>query len=615
MANHNPQFEPLAGDERALLEALTLSASSVAHQARAVLLAAEGWPAADVAATLETDAGQVEGWLAAFTAARLAAFPEVELQAAAEVALRPSIAELCEQHDVDMAHGRHVGRAAAELFELTRPQHGLPERYRDVAYIAGLLHNVAYAAGHSKHHTRGRDILLETPLRDLSDADRRLVAVTTSFHRKSWKSRRLDDPAYAALSEDAQHVACVLAALVRIADGLDYSQSQTTILGASSITPHGISATVLGPYGDTDAARARQKSDMWYALFDVPFNISMYRGVVMPEPPAPPVAPAPDDETGAPRTPGVAAADPMSEAGRKVLGFHTQRMLRNEPGTRAGEDIEALHDMRVATRRMRAAFRVFAEYYEPDARKELMKGLQRTGGALGRVRDLDVFLEGAANYRVTLEAADQPAFDALLEHWRVQREAARQEMNAHLDSQDYQDFVAAMGSFVETAGAGALQPADGRIALVRHEAPRQIYDRYADVRRYETALADAPIATLHALRIDGKRLRYTLEFFRDALGAEGAEAISRVVGLQDHLGLLHDADVAAEMLRAQRQRLLEEDPQPRAGDLTAQLRALDGYLLDRETTREDLRRSFPSAWRSVTSPGMRRLLARAVSVL
>jgi CHAD domain-containing protein len=336
--------------------------------------------------------------------------------------------------------------------------------------------------------------------------------------------------------------------------------------------------------------------------------------VVMPEPPPPPPEPNPDDVT-VPRSPGVAAADPMSEAGRKVLRFHYQRMLRNEPGTRAGEDIEALHDMRVATRRMRAAFRVFAEYYEPDVRKALIKGLKNTGQALGHVRDLDVFLEGAATYRAMLDMAEQPAFDALMEHWRIEREAARQEMNAHLDSDAYQDFVAAMGSFVETAGAGAIQPEDGRIALVRHEAPRQIYDRYADLRRYETALADASIQMLHALRIDGKRLRYTLEFFRDALGAEGGDAIARVVGLQDHLGLLHDADVAADMLRVRRQSLLEEDPQPRSGDLTAQLRALDGYLLDRETIREDLRRSFPVAWRSVTSPGMRRLLARAVSVL
>ncbi len=49
----------------------------------------------------------------------------------------------------------------------------------------------------------------------------------------------------------------------------------------------------------------------------------------------------------------------MSEAGRKTFRFHFRRMVYNEPGTRLGEDIEAMHDMRVATRRMRAAFRVF----------------------------------------------------------------------------------------------------------------------------------------------------------------------------------------------------------------------------------------------------------------
>ena len=66
--------------------------------------------------------------------------------------------------------------------------------------------------------------------------------------------------------------------------------------------------------------------------------------------------------TELPETPGVGPDDPMSEAGRKTLRFHYQRMVHNEPGTRLGEDIEFLHDMRVATRRMRAAFRVFGSF-------------------------------------------------------------------------------------------------------------------------------------------------------------------------------------------------------------------------------------------------------------
>ena len=83
---------------------------------------------------------------------------------------------------------------------------------------------------------------------------------------------------------------------------------------------------------------------------------------------------------------------------------------------------------------------------------------------------------------------------------------------------------------------------------VCHLVPTLIYDRYQVVRGYETVIEDAPIETLHALRIDCKRLRYSLEFFREVLGPEAKDVIREVVIIQDHLGDLHDADVACSLL-------------------------------------------------------------------
>ncbi len=81
---------------------------------------------------------------------------------------------------------------------------------------------------------------------------------------------------------------------------------------------------------------------------------------------------------------GILPDDSLAEAGRKVMRYHFAQMLRHEEGTRLGEDIEALHDMRVATRRLRAAFEVFGEAFEPDALKPHLKGLRATGRALGQ---------------------------------------------------------------------------------------------------------------------------------------------------------------------------------------------------------------------------------------
>ena len=121
--------------------------------------------------------------------------------------------------------------------------------------------------------------------------------------------------------------------------------------------------------------------------------------------PAPRVAeagPAPDsvDSPGMPRlvvgkTPGVLAEDSVAEAGRKVMRFHLARMLDREPGVRSGIDAEDVHKMRVATRRQRAAWRVFGESYRKNRTKPYRSGLRDIAHRLGAVRDLDVQLEGA----------------------------------------------------------------------------------------------------------------------------------------------------------------------------------------------------------------------------
>ena len=113
-----------------------------------------------------------------------------------------------------------------------------------------------------------------------------------------------------------------------------------------------------------------------------------------------PLAPAQQPEVPSPpalldslknvRAPGVQPDDLLAEAGRKVLRYHFTAMLRHEAGTRLGEDSEALHDMRVATRRMRAAFEVFGEVFRPKVLKTHVKRLRTAGRTLGRVRDLDV---------------------------------------------------------------------------------------------------------------------------------------------------------------------------------------------------------------------------------
>jgi CHAD domain-containing protein len=323
--------------------------------------------------------------------------------------------------------------------------------------------------------------------------------------------------------------------------------------------------------------------------------------------------------------PGIEADDPMSEAGRKTFRFHYRRMLYHEPGTRLGEDIEALHDMRVATRRMRAAFRVFGDYFDPEVTAPYLKGLKRTGRTLGAVRDLDVFHEKVQAYLTSLPPSQWAGLQGLLSVLDSQREAARQRMIAYLDGPKYRRFAARFGEFVETEGMGSLPAAiaggEPRPYRVRHVAPMAIYERLAAVRAYDewVSMPNPPLARLHALRIACKGLRYTLEFFGEVLGPTTKALVKQVVALQDHLGELHDAVMASGILR---DFLVwgtwgHDEAQPRPPVLETPVIApgVAAYLATKQRELQDLWDGFPQVWQQLKGSEFSRMVAEAVAVL
>jgi len=308
------------------------------------------------------------------------------------------------------------------------------------------------------------------------------------------------------------------------------------------------------------------------------------------------------------KTPGVTADDHVAEAGRKVMRFHLARMLLREAGTRAGQDPEELHAMRVATRRQRAAWRVFGSSFRPGRTKRYRTGLREIASRLGAVRDLDVLIEAADLYRADLPAAERRALEPLLSDWREHRDDARVLLIRELDSDGYRRWVDDYRDFVRTEGAAVVAVGPTQPHRVRDTAASRIWDAYEQVRGYEPVLRWADVETLHELRIAGKWLRYTLEFVREALGDDAAPLIARVTALQDHLGSMNDADVAASMART----FLVEH----AGDLSAaQSAAIGRYLVSREREVARLRRSVGAPWRGVAGVTFRRTLGRVVAGL
>ena len=306
------------------------------------------------------------------------------------------------------------------------------------------------------------------------------------------------------------------------------------------------------------------------------------------------------------RTADVRADDPWAEAGRKILRFHLAKMLARVPGVVAGVDAEEVHAMRVAARRMRAAWRVFGDGFERDQVRRYRGELRDIGARLGAVRDLDVLIGILVTYGEQGSRRGRVGREPLLSAWRAEREVRRVELLAAIESERFVEFVRDYETLAETPGLAAIAIPPHTPALVRNRMPATIWDAYQAVWAFDGDLHEADLATLHQLRIAGKWLRYTLEFVREPLEPAATALIRPVVALQDHLGNQHDLHVAG---------LLAREFATSTALTDAQARSVSTFVdhLDQGVVR--LGKRFGPIWRPIAASDYRRGVGRAIARL
>jgi triphosphatase len=238
---------------------------------------------------------------------------------------------------------------------------------------------------------------------------------------------------------------------------------------------------------------------------------------------------------------------PIGAVAIAVLRRHFSAFVAKEPGTRLGDDIEELHDMRVASRRLRAALSLFADVLPAHA-QGFRTELGWLGQTLGAVRDLDVQLEQLDEWLTKLPQADRDALGALRSLLENERAEARASMLAALDSRRYEAFATRFGRFLRARRARVSGQAARPAGIV---APELLEARFRKLRaRGDRIVPTSNPEELHRVRIQGKRLRYALEFLAEVYPRETRPLIKRLVALQDILGEHQDADVAIARLRA-----------------------------------------------------------------
>jgi CHAD domain-containing protein len=277
-----------------------------------------------------------------------------------------------------------------------------------------------------------------------------------------------------------------------------------------------------------------------------------------------------------------ADGDPLASL-RRLLVAQYEAILANDPGVRLGRDVEALHQLRVATRRARALLRAAKGLVAPQWAEPLREELRWLGALLGPVRDLDVMLEHLDEEESGLsQAEDLRAFRRLRRRLAAERDEARTALLQAMETGRYFALLDALEGAAAAPGTGET------IALDEIAA-----GAFAQLRKDAWALAKRPADDeLHRIRIQAKRARYAAELAEPVLKKPGTRLIARAKRLQDVIGDHQDACVAEARLRSLA---------ARGGGATG---LVAGRLVERQRQRKRAaRRAYPDAWRRLEQAG------------
>ncbi|MBW2733928.1 MAG: CHAD domain-containing protein [Deltaproteobacteria bacterium] len=262
------------------------------------------------------------------------------------------------------------------------------------------------------------------------------------------------------------------------------------------------------------------------------------------------------------------------EVARMICNAQFEAMRSYEPGTRVGLDPEQLHKMRVATRRLRAALKTFSFCFDRRNGDFLSRNYKWLAAVLGDVRDLDVHLLRAPIWEAELGKGPEKEGWAELRAVLHQRwEAARERLLLALNSRRYERLCErSVAAFSQTPRRRSEHAGGRAVGLVASKAVKKAERRFLGALQHYHQCGDAE--SMHALRIVGKKLRYTGEFFKPLYSPAFAKRLKELAAFQDEVGLLQD-DVVAHALARE---LYDSAPRATAPTGSGPQRASGAYL-------------------------------------
>jgi CHAD domain-containing protein len=248
--------------------------------------------------------------------------------------------------------------------------------------------------------------------------------------------------------------------------------------------------------------------------------------------------------------------------GASVMSRYLAALRQEMPGVRQGIDIEAIHRMRVASRRTRSALPLFESCYAPKYRILWRNEIRQVTRALGQARDTDVQIDFLQHFLAGLqESRCRPGINRLILRLRQKRARLQAKVIQALDELEKSQ---ALESMEEQTTQRIIErfPGEPISFSLYNLAKKAISDHLEAFLGFEKYISDpAAVAELHAMRIAAKQLRYTLEIFSPLYLEELKIPIQAVKSAQEMLGDVHDCDtwsvLIPQFLEKERQRIIK----------------------------------------------------------
>ena len=148
---------------------------------------------------------------------------------------------------------------------------------------------------------------------------------------------------------------------------------------------------------------------------------------------------------------GVASDKTLEVCARLIIVGYFREMMSHKTGAIEGVDIEFVHNMRVASRRLRAAMDNFVDCFEAEPFKRHYKQVRKITRTMGTVRDLDVLIARFEMELNALSAIEQRDVQGLIQHLQYEREIARKPMLTLFAELDNSDFTTRFLAFFKAS--------------------------------------------------------------------------------------------------------------------------------------------------------------------